>query len=172
VWCDHDRLRQVDKVGLGHNGERLGHGGREVVFVGGDIRVIPGAEWPAFLEEQRQLLAQRDPLARRGGSVLVAKIKLPTGELVDHVDSPFRMDEEFVSATISVKGGSRSGPALRPSDLRWTGKDLIPDEDGTRTFVLSLPDRGLRLKAVEVKTANGKATPRSFVFEMEAVQQR
>jgi hypothetical protein len=48
-----------DKVGLGHFGERFGNGSREVLFVGGDIRLIPEAEWSRFLEEQKELFAQR-----------------------------------------------------------------------------------------------------------------
>jgi hypothetical protein len=160
-----------DKVGLGHFGERYGGGSREVVFVGGSIQLISAADWPGFQEEQQRLLARRDPLAIRGGAVLAATVKLPNGDITDHVDSPFRMEEEYVSATMSSKGGGRSGPKLRPADLRWMGKDLIPDEEGTKTIVLSLPEKRWRSRPVTVKTANGRATPSSFVFEMEEIPQ-
>ena len=46
-----------DKIGLGHNGERLPDGGHFVCFVNGWIKYIPGSGWEAFLEEQRQLVA-------------------------------------------------------------------------------------------------------------------
>jgi hypothetical protein len=48
-----------DKIGLGHNGERLSDGGHEVLFVHMGIEYIPGAKWPEFLKEQEKLLAQR-----------------------------------------------------------------------------------------------------------------
>ena len=58
-----------DKVGLGHNGERYPDGSRQVVFVGCEVRMVSGAEWPKFLEEQRELLSKRDAAAVRGGPV-------------------------------------------------------------------------------------------------------
>jgi hypothetical protein len=46
-----------DKVGLGHNGERLSGGAHFVCFVHGSIEYIPGEEWQHFLDEQQTLLA-------------------------------------------------------------------------------------------------------------------
>jgi hypothetical protein len=46
-----------DKVGLGHNGERLPDGGHSVTFIGGSHRVVAGREWDPFLVEQARLLA-------------------------------------------------------------------------------------------------------------------
>jgi hypothetical protein len=48
-----------DKVGLGHNGERLPDGGRTVYFVNLNHEYIAGAVWEVFLEEQKALLANR-----------------------------------------------------------------------------------------------------------------
>jgi hypothetical protein len=48
-----------DKIGLGHNGERIKGGGHEVGYLDGSHRVINASNWPAFMEEQKQLLAQR-----------------------------------------------------------------------------------------------------------------
>jgi hypothetical protein len=48
-----------DKVGLGHNGEQIG-GGHSVGFVNGSTALISGADWPAFLEEQRAMLNARN----------------------------------------------------------------------------------------------------------------
>lgn len=48
-----------DKVGLGHNGQRLSDGGRTVLFVGCRQEYIPGAKWEAFLAEQKTLLEAR-----------------------------------------------------------------------------------------------------------------
>jgi hypothetical protein len=49
-----------DKVGLGHNGERISDGGRTVLRVNLGYEYIPGSEWERFLEEQKQLLAGRE----------------------------------------------------------------------------------------------------------------
>jgi hypothetical protein len=49
-----------DKVGLGHNGERLADGGRMVLFVSFRHEYIPGAKWEAFVEEQKKLLEERN----------------------------------------------------------------------------------------------------------------
>jgi hypothetical protein len=48
-----------DKVGLGHNGERLPDGGHTVTLVSGEKRYIPAAEWQSFLSEQQSLLSSR-----------------------------------------------------------------------------------------------------------------
>ena len=48
-----------DKVGLGHNGQRLSHPGHTVLFVEGDRTFIPESDWAAFLSEQQRLLGER-----------------------------------------------------------------------------------------------------------------
>jgi hypothetical protein len=47
-----------DKVGLGHNGERLPEGGHWVCFVGMEIEYIPGTQWADFLSEQERLRSE------------------------------------------------------------------------------------------------------------------
>lgn len=55
---DNPKLARCwDKVGLGHNGERLSDGGHWVIFVKQGIDYVPGAKWQEFLEEQKKLLA-------------------------------------------------------------------------------------------------------------------
>jgi hypothetical protein len=49
-----------DKIGLGHNGQRLLDGGHSVYFLNYDHHVVTAAEWPQFLEEQAKLLASRE----------------------------------------------------------------------------------------------------------------
>jgi hypothetical protein len=46
-----------DKVGLGHNSERLPDGGHTVCFMGGDSRVINQADWRRFLADQEKAVA-------------------------------------------------------------------------------------------------------------------
>ncbi len=45
-----------DKVGLGHNGQRLKGGGHEVVFLDGTTTTISARQWPDFTERQKQLI--------------------------------------------------------------------------------------------------------------------
>lgn len=47
-----------DKVGLGHNGERLRDGGHVVWFVSGAKEYIPANRWEKFLGEQEELHSQ------------------------------------------------------------------------------------------------------------------
>jgi hypothetical protein len=56
---DHDKRLALcwDKVGLGHNGQRLSDGGRSVLLVNLGYEYIPGPKWKEFLQEQEQLLA-------------------------------------------------------------------------------------------------------------------
>ncbi len=60
--CENDPATVAvlwDKVpGLGHNCERMADDGREVVFLGGQGRYIPGTNWPAFLAEQKQIVSR------------------------------------------------------------------------------------------------------------------
>jgi hypothetical protein len=49
-----------DKVGLGHNGQRLPDGGRMVLLVNLGYEHVEGAKWEAFLQEQEKLLAKRN----------------------------------------------------------------------------------------------------------------
>ena len=67
-WHYTDGLTRADdtriallycKQPLGHNGDKTKDGGRQVVFVGGNIEWISGKTWSAFLEEQKKLLSQR-----------------------------------------------------------------------------------------------------------------
>lgn len=48
-----------DKVGLGHNGERLPAGGHTVLYVGMRDGFVEGADWDGFLRDQERLLKQR-----------------------------------------------------------------------------------------------------------------
>ncbi|MBI3408545.1 MAG: hypothetical protein HY040_09345 [Planctomycetes bacterium] len=58
---DDPRIGVVwDKVaGLGHFGQRLADGGRNVILVSGAFRYVPASEWDEFMAEQQRLLAVR-----------------------------------------------------------------------------------------------------------------
>jgi hypothetical protein len=64
---DDDRFALVwDKIGLGHDGERLPDGGHSIWRLHGGEEVISGPEWPKFLEEQERLMAARTEAAKKG----------------------------------------------------------------------------------------------------------
>lgn len=72
--ADDDRLALLYcKEGLGHNGQ-LTDGGRQVVFVGGNIEWVSGERWAEFVAEQHQLFAHRSNAAKNAMPLIVATI--------------------------------------------------------------------------------------------------
>jgi hypothetical protein len=63
-----------DKAGLDHFGRRLAGGGHTVMFVDGQRKYIPEAEWPPFRDGQNKLLEERarSPATRADGTVQIA----------------------------------------------------------------------------------------------------
>lgn len=151
--ADDRRLAIVwDKVGLGHNGQKLPQGGHSVLRLLGAEEVIPESEWPAFLEMQEQLMAARTEAAKQAIPALTATIRLPSGEVVDHYDAAYTLDDG--------RGPESSrGSRLDASALRW-----YRPLDGDYTFVLSFNE--WESKPVDVRVLEGQATPDAFVFEM------
>jgi hypothetical protein len=149
-----------DKIGLDHNGRRLPSGGHSVLRLSGIEEVIPASEWQQFLEEQKQLLAVRTEAARKGLPVLTAKIRLPSGKIVDHFNGSFSL-----SYTQGNGGGSTSGGELDASTLRWHKMF-----DGDYTFTLTL--NHLHSNPVDVHVSDGIATPSSILFEMQTAGEK
>jgi hypothetical protein len=151
-----------DKIGLNHFGGRLPEGGHSIYRVGATQEVIPEKDWPQFLAEQEELLAARDDHALKGEPALAAKIRLPSGEIVDHFQGEWKLEINSNSLT----GGSSettSGSALAPSSLRWYRL-----HEGTSRYTLTFVNKGLRSKLVTIHVSKGKATPNSVIFEMES----
>jgi len=150
-----------DKVGLGHSGERLG-GGHSVWFLGDGERIVPASEWPAFLERQETLMANRTAAAKAGTPVLAAQIRLPSGEIVDRYDGQYLL--KTVQATDrGSHSSSQSGVSLVPSALRWY---RISPGNGTMTLNLSLSE--WKSQPVRVGVSEGRATPNTIIFDMAA----
>jgi hypothetical protein len=150
-----------DKIGLNHFGGRLLEGGHSIGRMGGACEVIPEKDWPLFLAEQEELLAKRDEQARKGEPPLVATIRLPSGETVDHFDGKWHL-EVHGKAPGSSFSSEGSGSVLDRKALRWYRL-----QEGAQTYVLTFVDKGWRSKPVEVRVKEGKATPKSIIFEME-----
>ncbi len=161
---DDYRLAIVwDKVGLDHNGGRLPNGGHSVLRLDGSEEIVSASEWSHFLEEQERLMAARTETARKGLPILTAKVRLPSGEIVDHYDGSYSLDERYKGVSGSGSSGS-SGGKLNASVLRWHKL-----QDGSYTFGLSI--NGRDSKSVDVNVSNGVATPSWIVFEIQSAQE-
>ncbi len=153
---DDPRIAIVwDKVGLGHNGQRPENGGHSIIRADGMRDFVSGSAWPKFLQEQQELLSHRSDHAIRGLPALIARIRLPTGEVLTNCPGSYELIEDS-----SGSHGSQSGSDL---SLRWY---RINQEDGQATWTLILPDRNLRSKPVTLSITNGLAIPDSITFEM------
>jgi hypothetical protein len=149
-----------DKLGLGHNGQRLRGGGHEVVLLDGSTSGISAKRWPEFLERQKQLLAQRSERERKGKPALTARIRFPDGNLVDKYDGAFRLDK--VTKSPDGEGsGSQSGTSVPLRFFRLY-------EEGSITYQLTLPDARLKSKLVTITVSNSVASPDSIIFELES----
>ena len=85
LWC---------KSPLGHNGERTKNGGWQVVFLGRGIEWVSGRKWPAFLQEQRELLKHRNARAINGVPLVTGTVELPNGSQIDQVDGFYTLRED------------------------------------------------------------------------------
>ncbi len=120
-WHYTDGLTRADdqriallycKQPLGHNGERTKDGGRQVVFVGGNIEWISGEKWPSFIQEQKELLSKRSDRAESGKPLVEAIIELPDGRQIENVDAPCTMalPVDCPPAPKVILGGTRLWP--------------------------------------------------------------
>jgi hypothetical protein len=139
-----------DKIGLGHNGQRLRSGGHEVIYMFGNTDIIPGSKWDEFLAKQQELLDNRNELEKQGVPSLTARIQMPDGKLLDSYEGRYE---------IRRNNGSQGG-----SHLSLTWPRLY--ERGEVQWILILPDERLRSKPVEFSVKNGRATPSKVIFEM------
>jgi hypothetical protein len=121
-----------DKVGLGHNGQRLADGGHYVTFIDGLNKYIPESEWAEFMEKQRQLLADRGTTAE-----------------IRH-DATIRMDSHDVRVQVRVVDDAIYGrtegscvllATLKDRGLGPRGDPFIPEEEIRKARVLVEPEK-------------------------------
>jgi hypothetical protein len=159
--ADDSRLALVwDKVGLGHDGGRLPHGGHSVLRRDCREEVIPASEWPRFLEEQERLMAARTEAAKKGYPPLMAKVRLPSGEIVEHYDAAYVLDTNSCGHGYGPSSSSTNGAKLTASVLH-----LQKTTDGTYTYRLRF--NGWVSKPVKVEVSEGIPAPAFVIFEME-----
>ena len=142
-----------DKAGLNHNGMLLSGGGHIVYFLNGIHEHITADKWPQFLEEQKRLHAARSKRAIKAIPWLNAKIRLPSGEVVEEYFGQYELEMD--------PGGRTSGRSLRPSNLHWWNPPFGSDQV---TLTLTLDD--LESKPLKVKCSEDRAETQSIIFEM------
>ena len=174
-WHYTDGLTRTDdtriallycKQPLGHNGDKTKDGGRQVVFVGGGIEWISGNKWPAFLAEQKELLAKRSDRAKAGAPLVDAVIELPDGRQVESVDAPYTLQEKEVGTDHSSGNGTSSGNSLSRDSLVWFNAPLQNNYSGFITRTLSFSN--LVSAPVTVTFTNGVPDRTNVVFKMKA----
>ena len=99
LWC---------KEVLGHNGQRSRDGGRQVLFVDGAPKWIPGKDWTSFLKEQEQLLANRSPREKASIPLVNAILELPDGSRVKELKGSYRLETKGPHSDHGTASGSGS----------------------------------------------------------------
>ena len=148
------------KQPLGHNGQTTKDGGRQVVFVSGNIEWISGSKWPSFLQEQKELLSKRSDRAKRGSPLVSAIIQLPDGREIESVDGTYEIQEKSAGPD-SSGSGRQSGNNLSRDDLVWF-QAPAQSESITRTVSFS----NLVSAPVTVTFVNGVPDKTNVVFKM------
>jgi hypothetical protein len=149
-----------DKVGLGHNGQRLKRGGHEVLLLDGSHNYITGQGWPAFLQTQKELLAKRRVNEKNGIPALQARIKMPDGNILDHYDGSYTLED----TTQSSNGNGTGKTSGSQPELKWY---YFYQADATITYNLTLPAAQLRSKPVSFQVKDHAPSTNLIVFEME-----
>jgi hypothetical protein len=152
LWC---------KEGLNHFGQRT-DGGRQVVFIGNDIRWIKGGEWHEFVRKQDELLKHRSARALNGWPLLTGTIELPDGTRTNDVQVSWRMEEQTKERD-SEGSGSSSGTGSLGDEL-VSYQSLI--QNGTLTRTLSFS--GLVSDPVIIVFSNGIPNVTNYTFKMRS----
>jgi hypothetical protein len=152
------------KQPLGHFGQKTKDGGRQVVYVGGNIEWVSGEKWPAFLQEQKELLSKRSNRAKTGAPLVDAFIELPDGRQIEKVDGAYTIQEQEVDADNSSGHGTSSGDNLERDELVYYNPPLQGQFSGTITRTLLFSN--LVSAPVTVNFTNGIPDKTNVVFRM------
>jgi hypothetical protein len=172
-WHYTDGLTRADdqriallycKQPLGHNGEKTKDGGRQVVFVGGNIDWISGEKWSTFLEEQKVLLSKRGDREKIGAPLVDAIIEFPDGRQVESIDVPCTIQQHEAGADGSSGSGTSSIGSLSRNAIIWFNTPFLNNYSGfiTRTLAFS----NLVSAPVTVTFTNGIPDKTNVVFKM------
>jgi hypothetical protein len=137
-----------DKIGLGHNGQRLRQGGHFVMLLDGERKYVPAGEWDVFLAEQSKLQA-----ARTSGTEITMSAAYGSGD--NEVRVQLRAMDGWLYGRIWRGGHLSSGEGVAQIDRQ-------PDErDGSPVLTSA------ELNAAEVETGS---PPRCISFTMKEHQ--
>ena len=115
-----------DKAGLDHNGGRMAQGGHIVLFVDGQRKYIPQAEWDEFMDAQRKLLAERGTAIRHDATIRIndREVKVQVRVVDDSIyGSTWGGNTAFSSEQIAT---------LKKQVLGVQGLPVIPREEISR----------------------------------------
>jgi len=176
--ADEARLAILwDKIGLGHDGQRLRQGGHEVIFVDGDRKFITGKDWPLFIKAQSELLAKKTAAASKGKPVVTGEIFFLNSANRSYHDSTFTLwskpldnydKSHYVYSTmttLTTNAGytiDRTGSVLMPSALTWY-QDEVP-QAGAVEYILTFTN--FRSWPVVVEFKDGKPDAKHILFQM------
>jgi hypothetical protein len=122
-----------DKAGFDHNGGLLADGGHIVMFVDGQRKYIPEAEWDAFTKEQQKLLAVRGTPAE---IVHRATIHIDGKEV--HLQVRVLNDGIYGSTW----SGSELIATVKKQELGVQGLPVIPRDEIKNAKIIVEPERG------------------------------
>jgi hypothetical protein len=139
-----------DKVGLGHNGQRLSTPGHTVIFIGHDIRFIPESEWATFLEEQKALREDRFSVnAKRSDDRIDASWDADRVTFV--INSPAGISSS------SIRRREAEWPSTVVVRLRLRGLEQFTVDNGRTQFIASVRSHSGHRRELSVKR-QGKET--------------
>jgi hypothetical protein len=151
------------KQALGHNGQRTEDGGRQVVFVGGDVEWISGEKWPSFVAEQKALAANRSARAKMGKPPLNAIAELPNGTQLSG-DTVMDCTVKRVEMRSDNSSGDLQTGGTMQLSLALFDIPMAADYSGRATWTLSFSN--LVSAPVIVDFTNGVPDQSNVVFKM------
>ena len=151
LWC---------KEPLGHYGQRTKDKSREVLFVSGQYKSIPGDKWDEFLKEQERRLAQRSVREKAGFPMVNATVLSPDGVTINEHNGEYRHLEIFKEAGRTWTNSGSGRP--------FHGSALVihraPIQNGSLTRVISFSD--FISEPVTVTFSDGVASHTNAIFRM------
>lgn len=143
LHMDDDRHLAIlwDKASLDQNGGLLEGGGHIVMFLDGDTKHIPEAQWDAFIAEQRKLLAENATALRTtlraDNHVVRVQLRVRGDDICGSANwndggSSGGMDSSFAT----VKKNWVSGPPFIPIEEIRNARVVVEQENARVRFVL------------------------------------
>ena len=134
-----------DKVGLGHNGQRLPQGGHIVMLLDEERKYVPAHDWDLFIEAQRKLLAAQkngteftiNATTRISGEEVKVQLRVLDGSLYGRVWRGGRMSSGMTLANMDREPeiGIVGIPILTTTEIKNT-KIEVENQTGYVRFTM------------------------------------